>query len=455
MTLQEKYARVLLESCLKVEENQPLFISYNIERSDFVRIVTKIALGMGVKDIYFDGSDPYIKHEALLNLEVDELKGLTFWNKKMWDVYAEKDAAFLMLASETPGLMKDVDPEKLSAMTKYAQETRRGFDARRDKSELAWCIAAVPTTAWAEELFKESANPVEDLWNSIFDICSIKEDDPVAIWNEKISKLKIRGKKLTDYQFKTLKYKSSNGTDFSIDLPKGHIWASGNEKLANGKEVLVNFPTEEVFTSPDCQSANGIVYSSKPLSYQDVLIDNFNIKFENGKVVEVHAEQGEETLKQMVNVCENADRLGEVALVPFDSPISRRKSNCTALSGSENRKFRRRRKWKTEKHRLRRRSGRSRISSTKRSPWITRSRQAWKSSLTPLTARPGRSGCSIRAATASIRCLTRGRSTSAALPSKTGRASPALSYKAANPSLHPSTPRTVGLPPAWMKNPAS
>ncbi|MBR2678378.1 MAG: aminopeptidase [Bacilli bacterium] len=322
MTLQEKYARVLLESCLKVEENQPLFISYNIERSDFVRIVTKIALGMGVKDIYFDGSDPYIKHEALLNLEVDELKGLTFWNKKMWDVYAEKDAAFLMLASETPGLMKDVDPEKLSAMTKYAQETRRGFDARRDKSELAWCIAAVPTTAWAEELFKESANPVEDLWNSIFDICSIKEDDPVAIWNEKISKLKIRGKKLTDYQFKTLKYKSSNGTDFSIDLPKGHIWASGNEKLANGKEVLVNFPTEEVFTSPDCQSANGIVYSSKPLSYQDVLIDNFNIKFENGKVVEVHAEQGEETLKQMVNVCENADRLGEVALVPFDSPIS-------------------------------------------------------------------------------------------------------------------------------------
>lgn len=322
MTLQEKYARVLLESCLKVEKNQPLFISYNIERSDFVRIVTKIAFEMGVRDIYFEGSDPYIKHEALLNLEVDELKELTFWNKKMWDVYAEKDAAFLMLASETPGLMKDVDPEKLSAMTKYAQETRRGFDARRDKSELAWCIAAVPTTAWAEELFKESANPVEDLWNSIFDICSIKEDDPVAIWNEKISKLKVRGKKLTDYQFKTLKYMSSNGTDFSIDLPKGHIWASGNEKLANGKEVLVNFPTEEVFTSPDCKSASGIVYSSKPLSYQDVLIDRFNIKFENGKVTEVHAEQGEETLKQMVNICENADRLGEVALVPFDSPIS-------------------------------------------------------------------------------------------------------------------------------------
>ena len=325
MTLQEKYARVLLESCLKVDKNQPLFISYNLERSDFVRTVAKIAFEMGVKDIYFDGSDPYLKHEALLNLDVGELKELTFWNKKMWDVYAEKDAAFLMLASETPGLMKDVDSKKLSEMTKYAQETRRGFDAHRDKSELAWCIAAVPTTAWAKELFKDSENPVDELWDKIFDICSIKEDDPVAIWDEKISKLKIRGKKLTDYQFKTLKYKSSNGTDFSIDLPKDHIWASGNEKLANGKEVLVNFPTEEVFTSPDCRSANGIVYSSKPLSYQDVLIDEFSIKFENGKALESHAKQGEETLKEMIGLCENSDMIGEVALVPYDSPISNTK----------------------------------------------------------------------------------------------------------------------------------
>ena len=240
----------------------------------------------------------------------------------MWNVYAKKDAAFLMLASETPGLMKDISPEKMSAMTKYSYETRKEFDARRDKSELAWCIAAVPTSDWAKELFKDTSDPVEELWDKIFDICSIKEDDPVAIWDEKISKLKNRGKKLTDYQFKTLKYKSSNGTDFSIDLPKGHIWASGNEKLANGKEVLVNFPTEEVFTSPDCRSASGIVYSSKPLSYQDVLINNFNIRFENGKAIEAHAEQGEETLKQMIGICENSDMIGEVALVPFDSPIS-------------------------------------------------------------------------------------------------------------------------------------
>jgi len=323
--LLEKYARVILETCLKIEKNQPLFISFNIERIDFVRIISRIALEMGVKDIYFEANDPYLKYEALKKLEIEELKELTFWNKEMWNIYAKKHAAFLMLSSETPGLMKDVDPEKISAMTKYSYETRKVYDEMRDKSELAWCIAAVPTEAWAKELFKNSSNPERDLWNKIFEICSITEPDPTSIWNEKIEKLKIRGKKLTDYNFKTLKYESSNGTNFKINLPEKHIWTSGCEKLANGKEVLVNFPTEEVFTSPDCYSAEGIVYSSKPLSYQDNIIDNFNISFKGGKVVDFKAEKGEKNLKAMVNICENSNLLGEVALVPYDSPISNSK----------------------------------------------------------------------------------------------------------------------------------
>lgn len=319
---QKKYARVLLESCLKIEENQPLFISFNIERIDFARIVAMIAFELGVKDIYMDASDPYLKHEALKHLEIEELKELTFWNKEMWNVYAEKNAAFLMLASETPGLMKDIDPKKISAMTKYSYETRKVFDDMRDKSMLAWCIAAVPTTAWAKELYKDSKTPVEDLWNQIFEICGMKEEDPVSIWDKKIEKLSTRAKKLTSYQFETLVYKNFLGTDFRINLPKNHIWASGKEKLSNGKEVLVNFPTEEVFTSPDSMSAEGVVFSSKPLMYQDVMIDQFNIHFKEGKVTEIHANQGEETLRHMVDICENANRLGEVALVPYDSPIS-------------------------------------------------------------------------------------------------------------------------------------
>ena len=319
--LMEKYAKVLLETCLKIEKNQPLFISFNIERLDFVRVVAKVAYTLGVTDIYFDMSDPYLKHDALISLEVEDLKKLTFWNKEIWNEYARKHAAFLMLASETPGLMKDVDPKKISEMIRYSMETRKEFEEFRDKSELAWCIAAVPTKAWADELFEKNENSVELLWNEIFKICSIDKENPVEIWNEKLNKLKLRAKKLNEKNFKTLIYKD-NRTNFKIDLDKNHLWASGCELINNKKEVLVNFPTEEVFTSPDCRSAEGIVFSSKPLEYQGVIIDNFSIEFKEGKVVQVKAEKGEDTLKEMINICENADMLGEVALVEFNSPIS-------------------------------------------------------------------------------------------------------------------------------------
>ncbi len=320
--LLEKYAHVLLETCLKVEKNQPLLIRYNTERLDFVRIITKIAYELGVKDIYYDAEDPFLKHEALKNLEIEELKKTTFWNKEIWNTYAKKNAAFLILVSETPGLMKDIDPEKLKELTKYSYATRKEYDNLRDKSEIAWTIAAVPTTEWAKEIYKTSLDPVSDLWNKIFEICHLKEDNPVEVWNEKIARLNERAEKLTNRQFRELVYQNSTGTNIRLFLPKNHIWATGCEKLKNGKEVLVNFPTEEVFTSPDCFSANGVVYSSKPLSYQDVIIDHFYLKFEKGKVIDYYAQEGEETLEKLIHICKNSDSLGEVALVPFDSPIS-------------------------------------------------------------------------------------------------------------------------------------
>ena len=319
--LMEKYASVLLESCLRVEKDQPLFISFYIERIDFVRIVAKKAYSMGVKDIYFDMVDPILKHSALENLEEEDLKKTTFWNKEAWNTYAKKNAAFLMLASETPGLMKDIDSKKVSAMTKYMLTTRAYFDSMRDKQKLAWTIAAVPTEKWAQEVFKNSNNPLEDLWNQIFEICNIKEKNPVEIWNKKVEVLKRRADKLNEYKFKSLKYESSNGTNFYIELPKEHIWQSAKESI-NNKDITVNYPTEEVFTSPDCKSANGILYSSKPLVYQDVIIDEFYISFKDGKVEKFNAKTGNDTLKGMINICKNSDMLGEVALVPYDSPIS-------------------------------------------------------------------------------------------------------------------------------------
>ncbi len=320
--LQEKYASVILNVCLKVEKDQPLFISANSERLDFVRIVTDKALEMGVKDIYFDITDPILKHSILKELTLEELKNHQYFNKEKWNEYAKKGAAFVMLASETPGLMKDIDQKKLSDITMYGYKTRKEFDDLRDKSMVPWCIAAVPTEAWAKEVFPESKTPVEDLWQKIFEVCCLNEKNPEGIWNEKTKMLSERSIKLTECNFKKLKYKNSLGTDFIIELPDDAIWKSGYEELVGGKKVLVNYPTEEVFTSPDCKSANGIVYAAKPLSYQDNMIRNFWIKFKDGKAIDCHAEEGEETLRNIISSCENADMLGEVALVPYDSSIS-------------------------------------------------------------------------------------------------------------------------------------
>ena len=320
--LQEKYASVILNSCLKLRKDQPLFISASTEAKEFAEIVSSLAKEMGVQDIYLELIDPYLKHDLILNNDMDTLKKHPYFNRTIWNDYAKKGAAFAMLASETPNLMNDIDQKKLSDITMYAYETRKEFDELREQMITPWCIAAVPTKEWAEEVLPESKDSLNELWNQIFNICMIKEANPEELWNQKINRLSTISAKLNSYHFKTLKYKNSLGTDFSISLPKGHIWASGREILKDGNEVLVNFPTEEIFTSPDCKTANGIVYASKPLCYQDNLIENFWLRFKDGKVIDCGAKKGLETLKNIIESCENSDMLGEIALVEYDSPIS-------------------------------------------------------------------------------------------------------------------------------------
>lgn len=321
--LKEKYIDIILKTCLKLDSNQPLLLCFNDEIMPFARMVANRAYQMGVKDIYFDIIYPELKHDALKSLEIKDLKNMSFWNKEIWNKYAKKNAAFLMLDSITPDLMKDIDSNKIKEMVSYASSTRKVFKSMRDKSQLSWCIACVPTYDWAKLIFPDSNTPVDDLWNSIFDICEIKSDNPSLEWDKKLDKLNKVTEKLNNYNFKKLKYNNSLGTDFSIELPEGHIWKSGLEKLENGKEILCNFPTEEVFTSPSYKSANGIVYSSKPLSYQGSIIDEFYIEFKDGKAISSFAKVGDKELKSMINTCKNSDYLGEVALVEYSSSISK------------------------------------------------------------------------------------------------------------------------------------
>ena len=318
----EKYAELLLFKGLNIKEGQPLVITSPIESIDFVRIIAKKAYEIGVHDIYFDWSDSYLKKYQMLNFSDEELKNSPFWNKKIYDEYAKKDGAFLMLSAEESDIFEEVDSDIISKTSYISRTSRPIYKEKQGKYEVPWCIAMVSTEVSSKKVFPNENNSKEKLWNEIFKACLIDKKDPLKEWDEKISKSKSNVKKLNDLHLKKLHYTNRLGTDLEIGLDEGHIWCGADEKMPDGRPLLVNIPTEEIFTSPIRDKTEGIVYASKPLIYSGMLIDKFWIRFEKGKVVDLDAVEGKEVLDGIINLDEGSSMLGEVALVEYDSPIS-------------------------------------------------------------------------------------------------------------------------------------
>jgi aminopeptidase len=230
----------------------------------------------------------------------------------------------LFIESADPDGMNGVDQEKMSKVRRALYPQLKPFrQAIENKHQ--WCIAAVPGNAWAKKVFPElsPAKAEEKLWNTILYTARADGKSPIKAWKEHNADLQKRCAYLNDLGLQYLEYKSSNGTDFKVELIEDGRFCGGCEKTLKGRVFNPNIPSEEVFTSPKAGCAEGIVYSTKPLSYRGQLIDNFSLRFENGKVVEVKAQQGEELLKEMVAMDEGASMLGECALIPYDSPISK------------------------------------------------------------------------------------------------------------------------------------
>lgn len=317
----KKYANLLINRCLSVKPNQPLLISAPIECIDFVRVVATTALETGVKDIHFDLTDDVLKHEELKYLSNEELTNSKLFNKSIFDEYAKKDAAFLMLYGDDPDIMSDIDKAKIAYTGKLFRTSRPLYKERQLKYEVPWCIASVATEGWAKKVLPNSKTPKEDLWNLIFEMCLVNTPDPIEAWNKKIEMNKLFTEKMNTLKIKKLIYKNDLGTDFEIGFTD-NVWCGAGGHSTEDMPIIVNMPSEEIFTSPNKYTANGIVYASKPLVYNSSLINNFWLKFENGKVIDYDAEQGKEVLKSILEI-ENGNYLGEVALVDVNSPISK------------------------------------------------------------------------------------------------------------------------------------
>ena len=317
-----KYAKVLLEKGLCINKGEPLVINAPIDSIDFIRVLTEVACSLGVNDIYYDWYDDELKHTCLKYYDETSIKNSRFWNKSIHDEYAKKHAAFLFLVSSNPSIMNDIDSSKLKVASDQSLFTRELYREMQSNNEVDWCIASVSTDTWGKLLFPNSNNPKEELWNTIFDICLINEDDPLIAWDNKMKQNKEMCNKLNNLNIKSLHYKNSLGTDLSIELTEHAIWCGGSSKI-NGREPVVNIPTEEVFTTPNKLKTNGKVYTSLPLIHSGIMIKDICLDFKDGKVVNYSASSGVEELKNILETDDESNMLGECALVDKNSKIAK------------------------------------------------------------------------------------------------------------------------------------
>jgi len=320
----DKYASLAVHTGVNIQPGQTLVIFTPIVAADFVRKITKKAYEAGARNVIVEWNDDEITHAKYSHASEEVFSEYPAWMAQMRNDLCKEGAAFLNVLAPNPDLLSDIDPKRIATANKTAAEALEVYRSYAMTDKVCWSIVAVPSEAWAAKIFPEeqdSAVAIQKLWDVIFSIVRVDQADPVQAWKEHNEKLQNMSAFLNEKQYVELVYESP-GTNLTVGLPENHIWAGGGATSQSGTRFSPNMPTEEVFTMPHKDRVNGVVSSTKPLNYGGTVIDRFTLTFKDGKVVDFTAEQGYETLKHLIETDEGSRRLGEVALVPYESPIS-------------------------------------------------------------------------------------------------------------------------------------
>ena len=322
-----KYASLAVNIGVNIQKDNILVISSPIETAEFARLITEEAYKSGAKDVIVHYGDQKLTKIKLENSSLETISNIPEWQAESYYYYARQEACFISISASDHDGLKGVPVEKIGASQKARTSALKEYFDNSMSNKCRWCVLSVPTLSWAKKVFPKVSDDeaMESLWDVIFKTVRVDTENPVNAWEKHNAYLEEKIKFMNNNNFKSVHLKSANGTDLNIELPEGHIWAGGSERDVNGIPFNANMPTEEVFTLPKKTGVNGIVYSSKPLSYGGNLIDNFSITFKDGKAIDFTAETGYDVLKQMLESDEGAKYLGEVAFVPYNSPISNSK----------------------------------------------------------------------------------------------------------------------------------
>ena len=320
-TILKKYANLIARTGANVQKGQEVMIYADLDQPEFVKMLVEECYKLGAKKVMVEWDyQPLTK----LNVKYRSLKTLSTiekWEIERLEHRLKTLPVMIYLLSEDPDGLKGINQQKYSKSSQARYKITKPYRDKMD-NKYQWCIAAVPGEKWAKKMFPNlrKSQAIEKLWEAILTTSRV-DDNPTSAWENHNKDIKSRCDYLNSLGIKLLEYKSSNGTEFTVGLMENARFLGGREKTLSDIEYNPNIPSEEVFITPKKGEAQGIVYSSRPLSFRGELIENFSIRFENGKAVEVKAEKNEELLRELISMDEGASYLGECALVPYNSPI--------------------------------------------------------------------------------------------------------------------------------------
>lgn len=319
----ENYAELAVNVGVNIQPDQILFVTASTDSIEFVRLVTEKAYDAGARQVIVDFSDDVISRLRFEKAPADSFSDFPEWKVIEREQLVAKGAAFMSIVSQSPDLLQGIDSARIGEFQKASGKALVNFRRDLQADKFSWTVIATPSAAWAAKVFPQlpTNEQVPALWDAIFKAVRANTENPVQSWINHDKTLHEKVDYLNAKRYQKLHYRAP-GTDLTVELPKGHLWCGAGSNNVKGHSFMANMPTEEVFTVPHKTGVNGYVSSTKPLSYGGNIIDNFKITFQDGRVTDITAEQGQEVLQRLIDTDEGAKHLGEVALVPHTSPIS-------------------------------------------------------------------------------------------------------------------------------------
>jgi len=318
------YARLIAQIGANVQPGQTVLLSATADSAYFARLVAEAAYDAGAREVVTRFHDEAITRMRYLRADEAVFDEVPQWIPTFYDEYADQGAALIVISASDPALLAGVSPDRIQRANIASGTALKRFSDKQMANEFPWTIAAIPSEAWALKVFPDhpADKAVSLLWDAILKTVHVGDGDPVAIWQEKIQTMSRKAEVLNAHRFVQLHYQNSLGTDLTLRLPDEHLWTACGERASTGAAFVANLPTEEIFVLPDKFGTEGVVYSSMPLSLNGNLVEDIKFTFSGGKIVEASASSGLVHLEKELDIDDGARYLGEVALVPHQSPIS-------------------------------------------------------------------------------------------------------------------------------------